>query len=44
MKLLALSIFILIAFASASVDLSGRAGKDALEGIQSESNFFNSFG
>ena len=38
MKLLALSIFILTAFAAASVDLSGQAGKDALEGIQNESN------
>lgn len=38
MKLLPLSIFILIAFAAASVDLSGQAGKIALEGIQNESN------
>ena len=38
LKLLALSIFILIAFASASVDLSGQAGRIALEGIQNESN------
>ena len=38
MKLLPLSIFILVAFASASIDLSGQAGKIALEGIQNESN------
>ena len=38
MKLLPLSIFILIAFATASIDLSGQAGKIALEGIQNESN------